>query len=72
MIPYLEQTEKAKNAPVQEPAPVQPAAPVPVVQDVAPQQDDTELIAVIAAAIAAAEGTPAADGFVVRSIRRRK
>lgn len=34
-------------------------------------EDDTELIAVIAAAIAASEGT-AADGFVVRSIRRRK
>ncbi len=37
--------------------------------------DDTELIAVIAAAIAAAEaeakGTAATDGFVVRSIRRR-
>ena len=33
-------------------------------------QDHTELIAVIAAAIAAAEGT-ATDGFVVRSIRRR-
>ena len=33
--------------------------------------DDTELIAVIAAAIAAAEGT-STDGFVVRSINRRK
>lgn len=32
--------------------------------------DDTELIAVISAAIAAAEGT-STDGFVVRSIRRR-
>ena len=71
VIPYLEQKAKAKNAPVQEPAPVQPA-PEPAVQDIAPQQDDTELIAVIAAAIAAAEGTLAADGFVVRSIRRRK
>ena len=33
--------------------------------------DDTELVAVIAAAIAAAEGT-STDGFVVRSIKRRK
>ena len=33
-------------------------------------EDDGELIAVIAAAIAAAEGT-STDGFVVRSIRRR-
>lgn len=32
--------------------------------------DDTELVAVIAAAIAAAEGT-SPDGFVVRSIKRR-
>ncbi|WP_346663717.1 OadG family transporter subunit [uncultured Merdimonas sp.] len=32
--------------------------------------DDAELVAVIAAAVAAAEGT-SADGFVVRSIRRR-
>ena len=33
--------------------------------------DDGELVAVIAAAIAAAEGT-STDGFVVRSIKRRK
>ena len=44
-------------------------APVaaPVVEDVS---DDTELVAVISAAIAAAEGT-STDGFVVRSIKRR-
>ena len=49
-----------------------PAAPVvPVRGSVAPKTDDSELAAVIAAAIAAAEGaTP--DGFVVRSIKRRK
>lgn len=34
-------------------------------------QDDAELIAVIAAAIAASEGAASADGYVVRSIRRR-
>ena len=34
------------------------------------QTDDLELIAVIAAAIAAAEGASNTDGFVVRSIRR--
>ena len=33
--------------------------------------DDLELVAVIAAAIAASEGAASADGFVVRSIRRR-
>lgn len=32
--------------------------------------DDTELVAVIAAAIAASEGRTSTDGFVVRSIRR--
>ena len=36
-----------------------------------PVEDDLELVAVIAAAIAAAEGT-STDDFVVRSIRRRK
>lgn len=40
---------------------------VPVVEEVS---DDLELVAVIAAAIAAAEGT-STDSFVVRSIRRR-
>ncbi|MDE7312755.1 MAG: OadG family protein [Eubacterium sp.] len=72
VIPYLQEKAKAKNAPVQEAAPVQPQAPVPVVQEEAPKQDDGELIAVIAAAIAASEGALAADGFVVRSIKRRK
>ncbi|MGN8800257.1 OadG family protein [Candidatus Merdisoma sp. HCP28S3_D10] len=53
------ETEKAA-------APV-PAAAAPV--EAAPA-DDLQLIAVITAAIAAAEGT-SADGFVVRSIKRR-
>lgn len=35
------------------------------------QSDDLELVAVIAAAIAASEGAASADGYVVRSIRRR-
>ena len=52
--------EEKKEAPVQ-------AAPAPV----AAAEDDAELVAVIAAAIAAAEGT-STDGFVVRSIKRRK
>ena len=45
------------------------AAPAPV--EVVPATDDSELIAVISAAIAASEGT-STDGFVVRSIKRRK
>lgn len=32
--------------------------------------DDCELVAVIAAAIAASQGASSTDGFVVRSIRR--
>jgi Na+-transporting methylmalonyl-CoA/oxaloacetate decarboxylase gamma subunit len=44
---------------------------VPVVEAVDEEElsDDTELVAVIAAAIAAYEGT-SADGFQVRSIKR--
>ena len=36
------------------------------------QEDDCELASVIAAAIAAYEGSVSADGFVVRSIRKRR
>ena len=38
---------------------------------VADEADDCELVAVIAAAIAAFEGSTSTDGFVVRSIRKR-
>ena len=53
----------------EEPAP----AESPVVQQIAAKEelsDDTELVAVIAAAIAAYEGAASTDGFVVRSIRK--
>ncbi len=64
-IPALEaKFRKQEAAPA--PAPVKEPEPVPE-----PRTDDGELIAVIAAAIAAAEGTTT-DGFVVRSIKRRK
>ena len=59
----------SKKAETESPAPAQAAPAAPVVETV--ETDDTELIAVIAAAIAAAEGT-STDGFVVRSIKRRK
>lgn len=45
----------------------------PVVAQIAEKEelsDDTELVAVIAAAIAAYEGSGSTDGFVVRSIRK--
>lgn len=40
-------------------------------EETADVSDDLELVAVIAAAIAASEGASSTDGFVVRSIRRR-
>ena len=70
IFPYLEEQKKAKAA---------AANAVKVENTVVTQieqreeqelADDTELVAVIAAAIAAYEGT-STDGFVVRSIRRR-
>ena len=62
IFPYLESKKKAGQT---------ETAVKETVQDVpAAQQDNTELIAVIAAAIAASTGT-STDDFVVRSIKRR-
>ena len=59
-----EKEEEAASAVVKE-------TPAPAVVEAIPEEaDDLELIAVISAAIAASEQAPA-DGFVVRSIRRR-
>ena len=44
---------------------------ITVREEVADESDDLELVAVIAAAIAASQGAASTDGFVVRSIRRR-
>lgn len=69
IFPYLEQRKTKKKeaeAPAVEDIPAEAQAEAPVVQ----QADDTELIAVIAAAIAADTGTSTSD-FVVRSINRR-
>ena len=57
---------KKKEEPAAAPAKAPAPAPVPVQT---PAYDDKELAAVIAAAIAASEGT-SPDGFVVRSIRK--
>ena len=67
-VPALVDRKSKKQA---EPA---KAAPAPAQAEEAAAEeeiDDTELVAVIAAAIAAYEGT-STDGFVVRSIKRRK
>lgn len=64
-IPKLQEKLSGKAAPT----PAAPAAtPAPVVEE-EELADDTELVAVIAAAIAAYEGT-STDGFQVRSIKR--
>ena len=63
----LNRKKKTSEAPAPAPAPAQAAAPV---AEEIEETDDLELIAVISAAIAASEQAPA-DGFVVRSIRRR-
>ncbi len=52
--------------------PVPAAAPAAVPAAGEDETDDLELVAVIAAAIAASEGASSTDGFVVRSIRKRR
>ncbi|MEG0962929.1 MAG: OadG family protein [Lachnospiraceae bacterium] len=61
IFPYLEKKKQAKNVAEVETAPV---------TAILEQQDDLELAAVIAAAVAASTGTSTED-FVVRSIKRR-
>lgn len=62
-------TKKPKQ---EEAKPVVPAAAPVQAAVVEEESDDLELIAVIAAAIAASQGAVSADGFVVRSIRKRR
>lgn len=61
--------KKADEAEVSKAAPAVTPAPV-VVEESVNYADDLELVAVIAAAIAAYEGETSTDGFVVRSIRK--
>ncbi len=60
--------EKKVSAPA---APAPAAVSAPAVKQSGNLVSDLELVAVIAAAIAASEGATSTDGFVVRSIRRR-
>ncbi|MCI5803062.1 MAG: OadG family protein [Lachnoclostridium sp.] len=60
-------TPAAATAPAAAPAPAPAAVPVVEEEEIC---DDTELISVIAAAIAASEGKTSANGLVVRSIKR--
>ena len=66
----------ASKKPAKSKAPAKSApAPAPVAATVAEEEelaDDMELVAVIAAAVAAFEGKQSTDGFVVRSIRKAR
>ena len=66
IIPKLEKKAKEKNAPEEK------AIATPVAKTAAPKKetDDLQLVAVIAAAIAASTGA-STDSFVVRSIKKR-
>lgn len=70
-IPKIQEVFSAKK---EKAAPVTEAAPVaaPAAEDPVEEADDLELVAVIAAAIAAYEGQTSTDGFVVRSIKKSK
>lgn len=69
-IPAIEEAFKKKKDAPKEVSAVQPET-APSVEEAEDVTDDTELAAVIAAAIAASEGSGSTDGFTVRSIRRR-
>ena len=58
--------------PQQPQQPVAAPAPVAVAAVEEEEADDLELVAVIAAAISASQGAASTDGFVVRSIRKRR
>lgn len=70
LIPYFMERSRKKPEAVESKAEVKAPVVNEITEHEAVQQDDAELIAVIAAAIAAASGTSTED-FVVRSIKRR-
>ncbi len=73
VIPKIQNAFAKKEA--AEPAATQAGiekAVAQIAQQEESEEDDLELVAVIAAAIAASEGAASTDGFVVRSIRRRR
>ena len=67
-IPIIQDKLTKKNA-VKESAD-STATQIVQAEEVTDVSDDLELVAVIAAAIAASEGAASTDGFVVRSIRK--
>lgn len=72
IIPKIQEKSARKKAPQDNGTGVDNAVARIVEQEtVVDETDDLELVAVIAAAVAASEGAASADGYVVRSIRRR-
>ena len=74
IIPKLQKRaaeKKSVQAAGQESAVAESTDETAVAEEVS-EDDDQELVAVIAAAIAAFEGSASTDGFVVRSIRRQQ
>ncbi len=73
VIPKIQESRAKKNAPKEEPAGIDNAVSRIVEQEAVEEEaDDLELVAVIAAATAASEGAVTTDGFVVRSVRKRR
>lgn len=74
-IPKLQAKFSGKDKKEEKPAAKADAVDNTIAQIIEKEEtvgDDLELIAVIAAAIAASEGAASTDGFVVRSIRKRR
>ena len=70
---FINKTGTKKQVSTETAKPASAPAAAPVVSQIQEREelsDDTELVAVIAAAIAAYEGSGSTDGFVVRSIRK--
>ena len=69
-IPKIQASFTKKSQQPQQPV----AAPAPAAVAAGEEEEtvDLELVAVIAAAIAASQGAASTDGFVVRSIRKRR
>ena len=73
LISKVQEGKAKKAAPAKEATGVDNAVSQIAEQEaVAEETDDLELVAVIAAAIAASEGAASTDGLVVRSVRRRQ
>lgn len=68
VIPKIQESLTKKAEPEKEAEPVE--VPAAVVEEEEDLSDDMELVAVIAAAIAAYEGAASTEGFQVRSIKR--